>query len=148
MKNIRENIKDILLNYKVGTQEEIAALLEKKGLHATQSNISRALKKIGVVKQIDDQGNSIYKIPLSQLTGTQFLSQLIFSIEDNGYVIIINTHPGAAGTVGQLIDERSMEMILGTIAGDNTLLIIPKSIKSIKKLKKQLTELLHKGGKS
>jgi len=71
-----------------------------------------------------------------------WIKNLISSIEDNGSLIVIKTYTGSAETVSRLIDERKVEGILGTVGGDDSILIIPNSDVDIKKLKEDLKILL------
>lgn len=127
-------LRELLSSGDNSTQERLARELNKKGFQVTQSTISRDLRKIGAVKSIDSDGQTSYRLaadatslPMAQSS----LSLLVTSIQDNGYLIVIQTTPGSASLVARQIDSFRREGILGTIAGDDTVFVAPNQIKRI-----------------
>ncbi|MDG5799643.1 ArgR family transcriptional regulator [Marinilabiliaceae bacterium ANBcel2] len=133
-KNIRlESIKELIKNNRIGNQEELMSLLIKKGMSTTQATLSRDLKTLKVGKQHDENGNYIYRLPThfyqSQTTNNdneQFPVSGILSINFSGNLAIVKTRPGFANGVASIIDSEAPSEILGTIAGDDTILLIIK----------------------
>jgi transcriptional regulator of arginine metabolism len=134
-------IKNLIQNSKIRTQSELNKILEKKGLSTTQSNISRILKKINTVKLIDENKETYYVIRSKPLEITSPVRGLALNIETNGYSIVIKTYPGAAGLVGQIIDERNIENVMAAVAGNNVVLIAPNDVKNIEILLSKLKAL-------
>lgn len=131
---IIESLKTILLSGTIGTQEEIKQALERQGLKVNQSKISRLLRKIGAVKATNERKQIVYSLPIEPAppASRNILSQLIISITVNETLIVIQTNPGSASFIGRLLDHHKQELfILGTVAGDDTLFIAPRSIKQI-----------------
>ena len=133
-------LRKILIEGNARTQLEIQHELEKKGISSSQPKISRLLHQIGAVKIIDKQGKTQYRLPhetglLHELTSPQektVIRQWILDVSANETSIIIHTTPAAAMLVARSIDQNRQELdVLGTIAGDDTILIIPKHIKKI-----------------
>ncbi len=127
-------LKNLLISGTAGTQEEIKQTLQQQGFHVNQSKISRLLRRLGAIKVTNERGESSYS--LSQdlpVTSTQgALSQLIIDVIANEALIVIRTNPGSASLIAGLLDRLKVELgILGTVAGDDTLFVAPRSIKTI-----------------
>jgi transcriptional regulator of arginine metabolism len=127
-------IRDILIEGKAHTQDEIRQELARRSIQVSQPNVSRLLHKIGAVKLIDDKGKTHYRLPheaglLHELTSTQekdILRQWLLDIVSNDHLIIIYTTPGAASMVARIVDQHRTQLsILGTIAGDDTIFVAP-----------------------
>jgi len=139
----RQSIIKELLNTKIiSSQEELARLLAKKEIQATQATLSRDFAELGVVRIITENG--IRYIFNSDEAGKQIsklISYEIISIESNESLIVIRTLAGRAQGVAHYIDRLNKQEILGTVGGDDTVLIIPdrtKNIPSIIRLIKNL----------
>lgn len=140
MASTTQVIRDILLEGKARTQSEIRKELENRQIKVSQPNISRLLHKIGAVKLVDSQGKTQYRLPhetglIHELTTTQekdILRQWLLDVVTNDSLIIIYTTPGAANMVARIIDQHRISLgILGTIAGDDTIFIAPRSLTEI-----------------
>ncbi len=135
-------IKELLNTKIISSQEELARLLAKKEIHATQATLSRDFAELGVVRIITENG--IRYIFNSDEAGKQIsklISYEIISIESNESLIVLRTLAGRAQGVAHYIDRLNKQEILGTVGGDDTVLIIPdrpKNIPSIIRLIKNL----------
>ena len=130
-------LREFLLAESVKTQEEICTALEKQGYNINQTKVSRLLKDLGVVKIKNERGEVVYWLPKeappSELSST--IGGLIISITANEFMVIVKASPGTAQLIARIIDYCDSDgEILGTIAGDDTIFIAPKSIKDIKKV--------------
>jgi len=122
-------IKEIISNNKISTQEQLLRLLEEKGMTYTQATLSRDLKFLKVNKIADPEYGYIYALSEQH----QAISKKAENLASRGFVSltfarglgIIKTLPGYAGSVAALIDEANIFEIAGTIAGDDTVLVIP-----------------------
>lgn len=131
-----EALKQILFSGAAGTQEEIIQALEQKHFTVNQSKISRLLRKLGAVKITNERKQIIYALPREPAPPTSrlVLSQLIVNITMNETLIVIHTNPGSASLIARLLDHNVEELqVLGTVAGDDTVFIAPKSVKNIDK---------------
>src|SRR5215217_8823308 len=97
----------------VGTQEDLRALLERAGVPATQSSVSRDLEELGVVKH-----HGHYTLPRTNGTAARGLLSLDQAGES---LVIARTVPGLASAVAVEIDASGMEELVGTIAGEDTI---------------------------
>jgi transcriptional regulator of arginine metabolism len=124
----------------VHSQSELVTALADGGLHVTQATLSRDLDELGAVKlRAPDGGLAVYTIPEDgsplALRGTtdappqrltRLLSDLMVSIESSGNLVVMRTPPGAAHYLASAIDRASLPMAMGSIAGDDTILVIAR----------------------
>ena len=134
-------IKNIVQNNKIRTQNELASVLLQRGVNATQSNISRILKKLNTVKIVDDNSEAYYVIYDRPLELTDWIRNLIINIEDNGQDISLKVYPGSADFLGRIIRERDLEEIIAVIGSYDNLLIIPKDVKLIPEITEKLKKI-------
>lgn len=143
-------LRHILLEGQVGTQADIQQALEQKGVSISQSKISRLLHQIGAVKLIDNDGKTHYRLPhetglIHELTTPHektLVRQWVLDVVTNDTLIIIHTTPGAAGMVARIIDQHRINLnILGTIAGDDTIFIVPKNQQHITAVMASISDL-------
>ena len=124
-------IRRLIGSMNISSQEELLKLLEKQGFEMTQATLSRDLKYLKVAKMPDDSTGYVYILPdkeqvveETELTG-QGLSGLI-SLDFAQGMAILRTLPGHAGSIAYTIDGLGAYGIAGTIAGDDTILLIPR----------------------
>jgi len=134
MKNRNERLMEIrrlIGNRNISSQEELMRILEKQGYEMTQATLSRDLKYLKVAKMPDDKEGYVYILPDKdqaveevELSG-QGLSGLI-SLDFAQGMAILRTLPGHAGSIAYTLDNLGAYEIAGTIAGDDTILLIPR----------------------
>jgi len=143
--NLADDLRALLTEGKVTTQEDICTTLEAKGHNINQSKVSRLLRKVGAVKTKNELGQIVYRLPHEPAPPTtqSQLSSLIIDINANETTIIVNTSPGSAQLIARILDYHKKEIaILGTIAGDDAIFIAPKSTKKIKHTIEAINNLL------
>ncbi|WP_208560122.1 arginine repressor [Marinilactibacillus kalidii] len=124
-------IKQMVLNEEIGTQDELLIKLKEKGLEATQATISRDIKELNLVKTPSSRGGTKYTIyQNNQLTMEDKLSstlkEVVESITRVQFMNVVKTIPGNAHVVGALMDDISFSEVVGTVAGNDTIMIISK----------------------
>lgn len=125
-------IKRIINSYKVSSQEELLAKLDELGFKYTQATLSRDLKFLKVAKVVDESLGYVYVLPEMRTpneapkTETSLPINGFLGLEFSGNLAVIKTLPGYAASIAFAIDNLKAYEILGTIAGDDTLLIIPR----------------------
>lgn len=128
-KSLETVFTELLLEEKYTSQNEIVDALQTRGFSsANQSKVSRMLSRVGAVRIRNAPGDIVYCIPpeLAVPTATSQLKSLIMSVENNSYLVVIRTCPGAAQLVARMLDSHGRsEGILGTSAGDDTVFITP-----------------------
>jgi transcriptional regulator of arginine metabolism len=133
-----EAVRQILSQYSGSTQEEICSKLESLGIVASQSTVSRDLREIGAIKFPRGDGGTSYR--LSQGSGEENGSYSLYdaSFETVGNLIVVKTRPGNAPGFCVELDNKGWKEIAGTIAGDDTILVIGRNAKDIEKLSMKL----------
>jgi len=146
--NLATELISLLESGVSGNQVELVSLLKNKGVVTTQSSVSRVLKRINAVKGLDDKGNTIYSLQENKGNSRDmgFLDSIVTKILNNEQLIVIHSRPGTANTVAKFIDDRNFDEVLGTVAGDDTILIIPSNITQVKRTVRVLTSFLKNGG--
>lgn len=128
-------IKMIISSQQVGSQEELLGILRKEGFELTQATLSRDLKQLKVAKAASVTGKYVYVLPndimyvrnIPNLNASEMLMTSGFiSIKFSGNLAVIRTKPGYASSMAYDIDNHNYEQILGSIAGDDTLVLIMK----------------------
>ena len=114
----------------VHSQSDLVVLLKKSGYRVTQATASRDLEEIGAVKARDKNGESIYKISGSTDEALARISplpsKLILSIDHSANLTVIHTPPGAAQFLASSLDHAHLTGVIGTIAGDDTIILVTK----------------------
>ena len=116
-----EALKMLISSMELGSQEEVLRALEKEGFKLTQATLSRDLKQLKVAKAASMNGKYVYVLPKEMLQSSGFVS-INFSMNMG----VIKTRPGYASSIAYNIDASDIPQILGTIAGDDTILIVIK----------------------
>lgn len=128
-----ETIKALISSRELGNQEEVLAALRKEGFHVTQATLSRDLKQLKVAKAASTNGSYVYVLPnftlykrvsSSSVTSEMKLSSGFKSLTYSRNVGVIKTKPGYASSIAYNIDNSPIQGILGTIAGDDTIIFI------------------------
>ena len=130
-------IRKIIETETIGTQAELADAVRREGFNVTQATVCRDIKEMQLYKALSKNGKYQYAImPAEEGQNTQgrFIRMLkdgIVSIAHVRNQIVIRTLPASAHVVGEVIDTLAWPEILGTIAGDNTILLIAASDESV-----------------
>ena len=124
-------IERIIYEEKIATQEELLNKLKGKGISCTQATLSRNLRQIGVIRIPDGSGGYRYSLPVN-LSGRANQSMklnivpVVQDIVEAKGLMVIKTLPGNASNTAFYIDTAGRYEIAGTIAGDDTILLIPR----------------------
>jgi transcriptional regulator of arginine metabolism len=131
LKNRRQRlIKEIILQNEIETQEEITAMLQEMGIKVTQATVSRDIKELGLIKVPGNNHNYKYAIGTEQLPGNnmfrlqRLFKDYVLKMDFSENLIVIKTVPGGAPSVASGIDSVGWQEIIGTVAGDDTILVI------------------------
>lgn len=128
-KKIRHQIiRDIISSSYIGSQDDLLKVLLAKGFSLTQATLSRDLKSMQVSKQATDQGEYHYILPMVSISADSidgsFAQKGFLSIDFSGNMAVMKTRPGYAAGIASDIDAKAYAEVLGTIAGDDTILLI------------------------
>lgn len=151
-KNSRlDSIKMIISSKEIGSQDELLQELSKEGFQLTQATLSRDLKQLKVAKAASMNGNYVYVLPnntmYKRMTDPQSASEMLrhngfISIEFSGNIAVIKTRPGYASSLAYDIDMHNFHEIIGTIAGDDTLMLIVREGCSHESVKHSLSQII------
>ncbi|ASJ53307.1 transcriptional regulator ArgR [Brevibacillus formosus] len=140
-------IREIISNQEVETQDDLVDRLRTAGFNVTQATVSRDIKELHLVKVPLPDGRYKYSMPAEQkFNPLQKLKRMLvdsfISIDQADHFIVLKTLSGHANAVAELIDNLPWEEIMGTISGDNTILIICRSKENTNEVTKRLMEML------
>ncbi|WP_197696879.1 arginine repressor [Mycobacterium sp. 852002-51152_SCH6134967] len=127
----------ILSSRSVHSQTELAALLAEEGIEVTQATLSRDLEELGAVKlRGADGGVGVYIVPedgspVRGVSGgtermSRLLAELLVSTDSSGNLAILRTPPGAAHYLASAMDRAALPFVVGTVAGDDTILVVAR----------------------
>jgi len=125
-------IREIIARHPVGTQEELAVTLRRQGLAVTQATVSRDIKRLGLVKAPSGDGRARYVLPerpspVDVLRRLRLaIDEYVLSIDAGEDLVVIHTLTGCANAVAEAVDAMAWEDVVGTVAGDNTILVVPR----------------------
>ncbi|MDT0201538.1 arginine repressor [Nocardioides sp. AE5] len=142
-KNARQQlIIDLLSTHEVRSQVELGELLRERGVHATQATLSRDLVELDAVKVRARDGGLVYAVPAEGGDRTpaaaresvaanarlaRLCTELLVSADASANMVVLRTPPGAAQFLASAFDKAEIGDVLGTIAGDDTLLVISRA---------------------
>lgn len=148
MKAIRHaRIKDIIENTVVETQEELAESLRKQNIEVTQATVSRDIKELMLIKIPTGDGRYRYAYPLeknivfSKNRMARMFQDSVIGLNYSENIIVIKTLPGTANAVASTLDYAKWPEIIGTVAGDDNILVVIKPIEAVPQILRKL-ELL------
>ena len=127
----QHRISRMLANQAVTSQEQLVGLLADDGIESTQATVSRDLDDIGAVKVRVPGGESVYAIPehpadrvvpMDQLR--RVMGEWVVEVESSGNLVVLRTPPGSAHVVASALDRTGIEGSIGTVAGDDTLMVV------------------------
>ncbi len=145
----------ILAERPVRSQAELAASLEQAGFHVTQATLSRDLDELGAVKlRPADGGLPAYVVPEDgaplaarhahddpPLRLSRLLGELLVSAEASGNIVVLHTPPGASNFLASALDRARLPQVLGTVAGDDTILVVSRDPAGGQELAEHLVQL-------
>jgi transcriptional regulator of arginine metabolism len=124
-------IARLLQAYRVGSQAQVVGLLAAEGVVATQATVSRDLEEMGAVKVRVPGGETVYavpELPREQLATEGHLRRVmadwVVEVGHSANLVVLHTPPGSAHVVASALDRSGLPGILGTVAGDDTLLVV------------------------
>ena len=137
-------VLDLIRGNRIGNQEALRELLHDEGFDVTQATVSRDIRELRLVKMPGSAGSAVYtlpeewehKPPLESLLPTLFVSA-----EGTGNLLVVRTMTGGAAAVALGIDWEEWPEVLGTIAGDDTILIICREPEQTHRIRARLEEI-------
>ncbi|MCB0280360.1 MAG: arginine repressor [Calditrichaeota bacterium] len=142
-KNRQFKIKEIISSMDIANQEELLSELKKQKIETAQATLSRDLNELGIIRIPTENGfkYSFSKDDLS-LALKNVIGLEILSLVSNETTIVVKTLPGRAQGVAVFFDRLEKSHIIGTVAGDDTIILIPDSVKNISQIIKHIEKLM------
>ncbi|PLR76444.1 arginine repressor [Bacillus sp. V3-13] len=140
-------IRDLITNNDIETQDDLVDRLKRAGFNVTQATVSRDIKELHLVKVPLMDGRYKYSLPADQRFNPlqklkRSLMDAFVKIDNAGHLLVMKTLPGNAMAIGALIDNLDWEEILGTICGDDTILIICRTPEDTNVISDRFLEML------
>ena len=139
----------LLRNRRVSSQARLLDLLRAQGFDATQATVSRDLEELGAMKLRDTSGNLVYTLPdedgrpeIGREQLGQTIGMFLLSAVPAGNLVVLRTPPGHAQAVASAIDRSSLPEVAGTVAGDDTVLVVCTDRTSGRAIVRQFRELM------
>ena len=127
----QHRIVTLLARHAVSNQAQVVDLLAEQGVHATQGTVSRDLEELGAVKIRTPQGELAYAIPalpMEQQAPPEHLRRVfgewVVAVDWSANLVVVRTPPGSAHVVGSALDRAGLADVVGTVAGDDTVLVV------------------------
>ena len=148
MKNDRQKkIIELVENRCIETQEQLLDQLRQCGFHSTQATVSRDIKELRLLKVLAEHGGYKYATAERAEKGLndrfiRILSESVINMECVGNLMVIKTLSASGSAAGEAVDSMKWNEVLGTIAGDNTLLVIGRSPEGIESVQNRISTLI------
>lgn len=147
----QQAILELVATYEVGSQEELRRLLAERDIEITQATLSRDLRELGLAR-VSTEGGTRYVLPEALAAEAEnprlaaLLPQLFARVDGVGELVVLHTLRSGAQPIAEAIDQEEWEEVLGTIAGDDTILIVTRSEEARAVLTARLLGLAGEGG--
>jgi transcriptional regulator of arginine metabolism len=129
----QHRITRLLVEHRVTNQAQLTELLAEEGVTVTQATVSRDLEELGAIKVRVPGGETVYAIPelpREQISPQDHLRRVLgdwlAEVDRSGDLVVLRTPPGSAHVVASAIDRNGLDHVVGTVAGDDTLLVIAR----------------------
>ncbi len=146
-KSRHQKIIELVGRMRIGTQEELADILIKEGYKVTQATVSRDIKELKLSKVAGNDGVQYYQIieKEEQVYSEKYirvLREALMSMDTAGNFLVIRTMSGMANAVAAALDQFRLEKIVGTLAGDDTIMCAMKNAQDAEDIKKRIREIM------
>jgi transcriptional regulator of arginine metabolism len=132
-------IRNLVENQQVGSQEELRRLLYRRGHRVTQATLSRDIHELGLVKTAEG-----YELPQGEATDAflpsieRLIHEFVYDVKTAQNLVVVKTSAGSAQPVAAAIDAEEWEEVVGTIGGDDAILVIAHNLRVAEKLAKKI----------
>jgi transcriptional regulator of arginine metabolism len=142
-------LRRLISERRITSQDELVALLERGGHPVTQTTVSRDLATLGIEKVQDEDGGVVYALPAPGLAPDPasdelrgLLQAFALEIEHSRNLAVVKTRPGSASPIASALDRDPPEGVLGTVAGDDTVLVVTRNEDGGARLARNLRRLI------
>jgi len=142
---LMRSFRQLLKEERCGSQGQIVSLLQAQGFdNVSQSKVSRMLSRCGAVRARNALNEQVYCLPpeLGKMDSGLAVKDLVEEINNNGFMIVIKTSPGAAQMIARLLDSIGVKGgIMGCVAGDDTIVVVPTEVQEIAGISKRIADM-------
>ncbi len=148
MKRVRQvTILDIIVKNEIETQEELADALRQRGIQVTQATVSRDIKELRLLKVLTPMGTYKYATADKAENGLtdrfiRMLAESVLSVAASANMIVIKTLSGSASVAAEALDSFHWPEVLGTIAGDNTIFMVVRTMDEVQTVVDRIQEMM------
>lgn len=143
-------IRDIIKRRAVGSQDALGRALAERGVVTTQSTLSRDLRELGILRVPTGEGYRYVPSGGGALAAAngeterfcRVAAMEVLAVESNEQLVVVRTLAGRAQGVAVTIDQLALPEIIGTVAGDDTVLVVPSSVRRTRRLERRLRDVL------
>jgi transcriptional regulator of arginine metabolism len=144
----QHRIGELLEREVISTAAQIVIRLQSEGISATQATVTRDLQELGTIKVRDEHGSrrivvssaaKVSSAPVDHLR--RMMGEWVVSVENSGNLVVVRTPPGCAHVVASALDRSVLDGVLGSVAGDDTILVIASERRSGDSLAKEFRVL-------
>ncbi len=129
----QHRISELIDREVISTAAQIVTRLQAEGISATQATVTRDLHELGAIKVRDEHGSRRIVTPMTPKVSSpprehlrRMMGEWVVSVESSGNLVVLRTPPGCAHVVASALDRSNLEGVLGSVAGDDTLLVIAR----------------------
>jgi len=142
----RAAIAELVRSRRVATQGELQRLLRARGIAATQATLSRDLAQLGARRAPLPDGGTAYEVDGAPVRPGA-IAELVVGIRDAAALVVVHTLPGAAQAIAAQLDRARLPAVVGTLAGDDTIFVVPDRRTSPRRLAAQLARRFAAAGR-
>lgn len=149
MKNARQQkILELIKKYDIDTQDTLIKKLAEEGYTVTQTTASRDIRQLNLIKGVSSNGTYKYIAPGTGFSGEKkapvinsAITDAVVRVEAAGHIVVVKTYAGMANAIAVCIDSLHHDDIVGSVAGDDTMLLVVKTSEGAKALEAELREI-------
>ena len=149
MKNARQQkILEIIKKYDIDTQEALINRLADEGYIVTQTTVSRDIRQLNLIKGVTANGTYKYIAPGGAISGggkapvlNSAITDAVIRVEAAGHIVVVRTFSGMANAIAVCFDSLHRDDIVGSVAGDDTILLVVKTSEGALRLESELREI-------
>lgn len=138
-------IKQIIFEESVGKQEELVILLKERGIPVTQATVSRDIKELNLIKQVDEHGEFRYYLPKNDTSEKRRLEKMIetsfIKVEIMDNLVNLQLEPGVGVIIGKLVEFVYEDSLFAVVANDDKLLIITRTNEQARMLEREILSM-------
>lgn len=140
-------ILDLIEKQSIETQEELASALRERGIAVTQATVSRDIKELRLVKVLAEDNSYRYASASKEERGmvdrfARIFSESVLSVDYAGNMVVIKTLTGSANAAAEAIDTAHWQEVVGSLAGDNTILVIIKHAEAVPEIVRRFRAMM------